>query len=95
MREYRAFLEQKKNHGAFESIQGSLEKISGSFEKMCGSSEKNGALLEQKTNYSTFEEGMVTERPRKKERIYLNCTPSKSRPHELILLLSVFTSVQL
>jgi len=40
LREYRAFLEQKKNHGAFESIQGSLEKILGSFEKMCGSSEK-------------------------------------------------------
>jgi len=38
---------------------------------------------------------MVTERPRKKVKLYLNCTPSKSRPHEPILLLSVFNSVQL
>jgi len=32
---------------------------------------------------------------RKKGRIGLNCTPSKSRPHQPILLLSVFNSVQL
>jgi len=38
--------------------------------------------------------GMVTERPRKKGKRYFNCTPSKSRPHEPILLLSVFNSVQ-
>ena len=31
---------------------------------------------------------MVTERPRKKEKRYLNRTPSKSRSHEPILLLS-------
>ena len=38
---------------------------------------------------------MVTERPRKKEKRYLNCTPSKPRPREPILLLLVFNSVQL
>ena len=40
-------------------------------------------------------EGMVTERPRNKKNIYLNCTPSKSRSYEPILLLLVFNSVQL
>jgi len=40
-------------------------------------------------------EGMFTERPRKKGKRYLNCTPNKSRHHEPILLLLVFNSVQL
>ena len=40
-------------------------------------------------------EGIVAERPRKKEKRYLNCTPSKLRPHGPILLLLVFNSVQL
>jgi len=40
-------------------------------------------------------EGMVAERPRKKEKICLNCTSSKSRLHGPILLLLVLNSVQL
>ena len=40
------------------------------------------------------EEGMVAERPRKKEKRHLTCTSSKSRLHGLILLLSLFNSVQ-
>jgi len=40
-------------------------------------------------------EGMVAERPRKRGKRYLNCTPSKLRPHRPILLLLVFNSVQL
>jgi len=40
-------------------------------------------------------EGMVDERPRKKEKRYLNCTLSQPRPHKPILLLLVFNSVQL
>jgi len=34
---------------------------------------------------------MVTKRPKKKGKRYLNCTPSKSRPHEPSLPLLVFT----
>ena len=40
-------------------------------------------------------EGMGAERPRKKEKRFLNCMPSKSRPRRSILLLLVFNSVQL
>jgi len=40
-------------------------------------------------------EGILAERPRKKEKRHLNCTPSKSRLHVLILLLSVFNFVRL
>ena len=39
-------------------------------------------------------EGMGAERPRKKEKRYLNYMPSKSRPHRSILLLLVFNTVQ-
>jgi len=40
-------------------------------------------------------EGILAERPSKKEKRHLNCTPSKSRLHVLILLLSVFNFVRL
>jgi len=42
-----------------------------------------------------WEDGIVTERPKKKGKRYLHCMPRKSRPHEPILLLLVFNSVQL
>jgi len=53
------------------------------------------ALLSPIFDTHLGDEGMVTERPRKKGKRYLNCTPSESRLHEPILLLSVFNSVQL
>jgi len=40
-------------------------------------------------------EGMGAERPRKKEKRYLNYMPSKSRSRKSIWLLLVFISVQL
>jgi len=44
---------------------------------------------------NSADEGMGAERPRKKEKRYLNCMPSNLRPHRWILLLLVFSSVQL
>jgi len=48
------------------------------------------AVSNRESRYPLREEGMVTERPRKKGKKYMNCTPSKSRHHEPILLLLVF-----
>ena len=47
------------------------------------------------TSVRGYVEGMVAESPKKKEKIYLNCTSSKSPLHGPILLLSVITSDQL